>query len=120
MIFDVIGKMFAREVPASQLSGPLGIIPASGFMVLQGISPILQLMALIGIQLAVLNLLPLVITDGGQLLFLLIEAVRRKPVSIGAQIIANKIAIAFFLLLFLFVTFHDVRRLPEMFRFIGK
>jgi regulator of sigma E protease len=120
MIFDVIGKMFAREVPASQLSGPLGIIPASGFMALQGISPILQLMALIGIQLAVLNLLPLVITDGGQLLFLLIEAVRRKPVSVKAQIVANKIAIAFFLLLFLFVTFHDVRRLPEMFRFIGK
>lgn len=120
MIFDVIGKMFAREVPASQLSGPLGIIPASGFMALQGISPILQLMALIGIQLAVLNLLPLVITDGGQLLFLLIEAVRRKPVSLKAQIIANKVAIAFFLLLFLFVTFHDIRRLPEMFRFIGK
>jgi len=120
MIFDVIGKMFAREVPASQLSGPLGIIPASGFMALQGISPILQLMALIGIQLAVLNLLPLVITDGGQLLFLLIEAVRRKPVSVKAQVIANKVAIAFFLLLFLFVTFHDVRRLPEMFRFIGK
>jgi len=120
MIFDVIGKMFAREVPASQLSGPLGIIPASGFMALQGISPILQLMALIGIQLAVLNLLPLVITDGGQLLFLLIEAVRRKPVSVKAQIVANKIAIAFFLLPFLFVTFHDVRRLPEMFRFIGK
>lgn len=120
MIFDVIGKMFAREVPASQLSGPLGIIPASGFMVLQGISPILQLMSLIGIQLAVLNLLPLVITDGGQLLFLLIEAVRRKPVSVKAQIIANKVAIVFFLLLFLFVTFHDVRRLPEMFRFIGK
>ncbi len=120
MIFDVIGKMFAREVPASQLSGPLGIIPASGFMALQGISPILQLMALIGIQLAVLNLLPLVITDGGQLLFLLIEAVRRKPVSVKTQIIANKIAIIFFLMLFLFVTFHDVRRLPEMFRFIGK
>ncbi|HEX3019870.1 MAG TPA: RIP metalloprotease RseP [Chitinispirillaceae bacterium] len=120
MIFDVIGKMFAREVPASQLSGPLGIIPASGFMVLQGLSPILQLMALIGIQLAVLNLLPLVITDGGQLLFLIIEAVRRKPVSVNAQIIANKIAIAFFLLLFLFVTFHDIRRLPEMFRFMAK
>ncbi len=120
MIFDVIGKMFSREVPASQLSGPLGIIPASGFMALQGISPILQLMSLIGIQLAVLNLLPLVITDGGQLLFLLIEAVRRKPVSVKAQIIANKVAIVFFLLLFLFVTFHDVRRLPEMFRFIKK
>lgn len=120
MIFDVIGKMFAREVPASQLSGPLGIIPASGFMALQGLSPILQLMSLIGIQLAVLNLLPLVITDGGILLFLLIEVIRRKPVSIKTQIVASKIAIAFFLMLFMFVTFHDIRRLPEMFRFIGK
>lgn len=116
MIFDVIGKLASQKVPASQLSGPVGIIPASGFMVMQGLSELLNFMALIGINLAVLNLMPLVITDGGLLLFLIVEAIRRKPLSIKMQSNINKVAIAFFLLLFLFVTFNDVMRLPDIFR----
>jgi regulator of sigma E protease len=116
MIFDVIGKLASQKVPASQLSGPVGIIPASGFMAMQGLAELLNFMALIGINLAVLNLLPLVITDGGLLLFLIIEAIRRKPLSIQMQSNINKVAIVFFLLLFLFVTFNDVMRLPDIFR----
>jgi regulator of sigma E protease len=116
MIFDVIGKLASQKVSANQLSGPVGIIPASGFMVMQGLSQLLNFMALIGINLAVLNLLPLVITDGGMLLFLIIEAIRRKPLSIKTQSFINRIAIAFFLLLFLYVTFNDVMRLPDIFR----
>ena len=120
MIFDVIGKLISREVSANQLSGPIGIIPASGFMLFQGLSPLLNFMALIGINLAVLNLMPLVITDGGLLFFLLLEAIRRKPLSVKSQLFINKIAVAFFLLLFLFVTFNDFKRLPEYFRIFGK
>jgi regulator of sigma E protease len=120
MIFDVIGKLASREVSAKQLAGPVGIIPASGFIALQGLSPILNFMALIGINLAVLNLLPLVITDGGLLFFLLLEAIRRKPLSLKTQMLINKIAIAFFLFLFLFVTVNDIKRLPEYFKIFGK
>ncbi|MBN1308362.1 MAG: RIP metalloprotease RseP [Chitinispirillaceae bacterium] len=120
MIFDVLGKLIARKVSANQLSGPLGIIPASGFMMLQGLAPILNFMALIGINLAVLNMLPLIITDGGQIVFMVIEAIRRKPLSLKTQLIFNRIAIAFFLALFLFVSFNDVKRLPEYFRLFGK
>lgn len=120
MIFDVIGKLASRQVSANQLAGPVGIIPASGFIALQGLSPILNFMALIGINLAVLNLLPLVITDGGLLFFLLLEAIRRKPLSVKTQSTINKIAVMFFLMLFLFVTFNDVRRLPEYFKMFGK
>ena len=120
MIFDVLGKLIARKVSANQLSGPLGIIPASGFMMLQGLAPILNFMALIGINLAVLNLLPLIITDGGLIFFMIIEAIRRKPLSLKTQLVFNRIAIAFFLALFLFVSFNDVKRLPEYFRLFGK
>jgi regulator of sigma E protease len=120
MIFDIVGKLASREVSAKQLAGPVGIIPMSGGMALQGISTILNFMGLIGINLAVLNLMPLVITDGGMLLFLALEAIRRKPLSIKTQMLVNKIAIAFFLMLFLFVTFNDVQRLPEYFRIFGK
>lgn len=120
MIFDVIGKLVSHKVSANQLSGPLGIIPASGFMVMQGLGPILNFMALIGINLGVLNLMPLVITDGGLLLFLLIEVIRRKPLSEKSQTLINKVAIFFFMALFLYVTFNDLRRLPEMFKLFGK
>lgn len=120
MIFDVIKKLVSQQVSAKQLAGPVGIIPMSGGMMLQGLSPILDFMGLIGINLAVLNLLPLIITDGGMLLFLLFEAVRRKPLSLKTQMLLNKIAIAFFLFLFLYVTFNDVNRLPEYFRIFGR
>jgi len=120
MIFDVIKKLVTQQVSAKHLAGPVGIIPISGGMMLQGLSPILDFMGLIGINLAVLNLMPLIITDGGMLLFLLFEAVRRKPLSLQTQMLLNKIAIAFFLMLFLYVTFNDVSRLPEYFRIFGR
>lgn len=120
LIFDVIKKLMSREVGVDQLSGPVGIIPASGFILLQGVSPILNFMALIGINLAILNLLPLVITDGGLIFFFLIEAIRRKPLSLRTQSILNRIAIAFFITLFIFITFNDIRRLPEFFKIFGK
>ena len=116
MIFDVLGKLTSGKVPASQLAGPLNIIPVSGMMAFQGLSSILNFMALIGINLAVLNLLPLVITDGGLLMFLIIEAFRGRPLSAESQAAVNKVFIFLFLALFLFVTFNDLRRLPELFR----
>jgi len=116
MIFDVLGKLTSGKVPASQLAGPLNIIPVSGMMAFQGLSSILNFMALIGINLAVLNLLPLVITDGGLLMFLIIEAIRGRPLSAESQTAINKVFIFLFLALFLFVTFNDVKRLPDLFR----
>jgi regulator of sigma E protease len=116
MIFDVLGKLTSGKVPASQLAGPLNIIPVSGMMAFQGLSSILNFMALIGINLAVLNLLPLVITDGGLLMFLIIEAIRGRPLSAESQAAVNKVFIFLFLALFLFVTFNDLRRLPDLFK----
>jgi len=116
MIFDVLGKLFSGKVSANQLAGPLNIIPISGMMAFQGFSSILNFMALIGINLAVLNLMPLVITDGGLLMFLGIEAIRKKPLSVKTQILINKISIMLFLALFLFVSYNDILRLPDFLR----
>jgi regulator of sigma E protease len=115
LIFDVLGKLTSGKVPASKLAGPLNIIPVSGMMAFQGLSSILDFMALIGINLAVLNLLPLVITDGGVLMFLIIEALRGRPLSAESQAAVNKVFIFLFLALFLFVTFNDLQRLPDLF-----
>ncbi len=120
MIFEVLGKLVSREVSAKELAGPVGIIPASGIIALQGVAPILNFMALISINLAVLNLFPLIITDGGVLLFLLLEAIRRKPLSIKTQLAITRFAIAFFIVFFLYVTLNDINRMPQLFKMFGR
>jgi regulator of sigma E protease len=120
MIFTVIGKLVQRKIPMSQLSGPVGIIPISGYVLFKNVPEALAFNANISINLAVLNLFPLIITDGGLLLFLLIEAIRRRPLSIKTQMVINQIGIALFILFFLFVTFNDVNRFPEIFKALGK
>jgi regulator of sigma E protease len=116
MIFDVVAKLVSKQVSMQQLAGPVGIVQMSGVVAMGGLAAILDFMALIGINLAVINLLPLVITDGGLLLFLFIEFLRRKPLAVKYQAIVNRIAIAFFITLFIYVTFNDIARIPELFR----
>jgi len=120
MIFEMLDKLISKEVSPKMLAGPVGIVQMSGVMALSGFTRILDFMALIGINLAVLNLLPLIITDGGMLLFLCIEAVRRKPLAVRYQVFINRIAISFFILLAVYVTFNDITRIPDMIRMFGK
>jgi len=68
------------------------------------------LLALISINLGVMNLLPLAITDGGVLLFLLIEKLRGKPISQKNQVRIQQVAAAFFITLFVYITFVDISR----------
>lgn len=108
MIFKLLPKLFKMR---KQLAGPVGIMQMSGEVALYSFIGLLNLIALIGINLGVLNLLPLIITDGGVIFFLIIESVRRKPLSLKTQLVLNKIAIAFFIVLFVYVTKNDILRL---------
>jgi regulator of sigma E protease len=116
MIYDVVAKLVSKQVSMQQLAGPVGIVQMSGVVAMSGLAAILDFMALIGINLAVINLLPLVITDGGLLLFLIIETLRRKPLSVRYQAMVNRIAIAFFITLAVYVTINDLLRIPELLR----
>jgi regulator of sigma E protease len=120
LIAQTLKRLITREVSPRQLAGPVGIVQMSGGVALAGIVPTLRFMALIGINLALLNLLPLVITDGGLLLFMLVEVMRGKPLSARHQGLINRIAIAFFVVLFLYVTFNDIARIPQLFRMTGR
>lgn len=114
LVFQVLGMLSTQKVSAKELTGPVGIVQWIGIVAMAGPVEIVKLMALIGINLAVLNLLPLVITDGGLLLFLLLEAIRRRPLSVRAQSIVNRAALAFFVMLFLYVTYNDLGRVPDL------
>ncbi|MBD3419312.1 MAG: RIP metalloprotease RseP [Chitinivibrionales bacterium] len=111
LIFTFLGQLFSRTVPADQLAGPVGIVQIGAAAAEAGVSALIMLAALISVNLAVLNLLPLVITDGGQMLFLIIEGMRGKPVSSDMRARINRIAVALFILLFLYVTWNDLQRM---------
>lgn len=104
-------RMIFGELPASNLGGIISIGQVTHGFASQGIPPLLLFLCVVSINLAILNLLPLPGLDGGHMLLLLIEALRRKPVGIRARNAFNLVGFAIVIGLLLFVTTLDVRRL---------
>lgn len=112
LVFRTFGSLFSGDVHVKALSGPIGIVQMISGSLQQSTQKFIEFTALLNTNLGVLNLLPLAITDGGLILLLLIEAVRRKPVSPRVQGAINRVGVAFFVTLFLFITFQDILRIP--------
>jgi regulator of sigma E protease len=93
------------------LGGPILIAQMAGAQVKEGIVPFVLFMALLSINLAVLNLLPVPVLDGGHLLFYLIEAVRGKAVSMKTRERAQQIGFILLVMLMIFVIMMDIDRL---------
>jgi len=105
------GSVFTLSADLSEVAGPVGIAGAVGDASATGIVALLTLTAVISINLALVNLLPLPALDGGRLLFVAIEAVTRKPIPQGAANIANTLGFAFLILLMVAVTASDIFKL---------
>jgi regulator of sigma E protease len=112
MVLRTLSGILTGKIKVKALSGPIGIVQMIAGSLRQSVQKFLEFMALLNTNLAVLNILPLAITDGGVVVFLLLEAIRRKPLSLNTQSIINRVGISFFLVLFLFVTFQDIIRIP--------
>lgn len=105
------GGIFTLTADLSQVSGPIGIAGAVGSASQSGIVPLLTLMALISINLALINIIPMPALDGGRLLFVAIEAVTRKPIPAGLANGLNFVGFALLILLMLVVTGSDIFKL---------
>jgi regulator of sigma E protease len=105
--------LFKREVPMSQLGGPIMIFGLAGEAAHQGVAFYLNIMALLSINLGLLNLLPIPVLDGGHILLFAIEAVIRRPLSTKARTIANQIGLVIVLLLMVVALFNDIVRLAN-------
>ncbi|TAK05349.1 RIP metalloprotease RseP [Patescibacteria group bacterium] len=105
----IVGLVSGKGVSAD-VAGPVGIAVATGEVARLGFIYLLQFTALLSINLAVINILPLPALDGGRVLFLIIEKIRRKPVDRRIEGIVHQIGFAMLLLLALLVTIQDVRR----------
>ena len=95
----------------SQVAGPVGIAGAVGAASQQGFGDLLSLMAVISINLALINLIPVPALDGGRLLFVIIEGISRKRIKPSLEQAINGVGFALLVLLMVVVTFHDVFKL---------
>ena len=105
-----IGKMLTGNMGADNLSGPIGIAQMAGDTAKAGVIPFLYLMALLSISLGVLNLLPLPVLDGGQLVLLGVEAVRGKPLPEKVENYVFTIGAVLVGMLMIFAVFNDISR----------
>ncbi len=110
-IFRYFGRLFKGQVKVDAFSGPVSIVAVMGNVWMSGFQEFLMLLALISINLGVMNLLPLAITDGGLLMFPGIEKLRGKPLSTKTQTIIQNVAAAFFISFFVFITILDFGKL---------
>ena len=103
--------VFTLSADLSQVAGPIGIAGAVGSASAQGFGDLLSIMAVISINLALINLIPVPALDGGRLLFVLIESIIRRPIKPRVARAFNAVGFVALILLMLVVTAHDIFRI---------
>lgn len=111
MLFKLIASIFGGESLWGQVSGPIGIFKATSQAAGLGFLYVLNLVALISLNLAAINIFPFPALDGGRIIFLIAEKIKGSPVSTQVQQIVNGVGFGLLLLLMLVVTVKDVVRL---------
>jgi regulator of sigma E protease len=108
---NMLGRMVTGDVSIKNISGPINIAQIAGASVERGWRYFLGILAIISISLGVLNLLPIPVLDGGQIVYQVAEAVKGGPLTERAQIIGQQAGILALLLLMSFAFYNDIARL---------
>jgi len=107
---DFLAGMFSGRISPRNVGGPILISQVSGEAARAGIEALLNFMAVLSVNLAILNLLPIPVLDGGHLVFLLIEGVRGRPVSLEQRVRLTKVGFFLILVLMTFAIGNDLVR----------
>lgn len=111
LMFITLKQLFTGEVGVKDLSGPVGIYTVVSDQAKQGFESLMYLTAYLSVNVGVINLLPFPAFDGGRVLFLIIEKIRRKPVKAKTEAIVNSIGFCILILLMIVVTIGDIIKL---------
>lgn len=95
----------------NDMSGPVGIVTAIGEASKYGLSNVISLVSMLTLNVGIFNLLPLPALDGGRIIFLIIEAIRRKPIKPEHEGLVHFIGLAALLLLMVVITFNDIKNI---------
>jgi len=107
----IVKQLVTGQMSAKALGGPLFIAQQSGKEAKRGAAQFFFFMALLSVNLAVLNVLPIPVLDGGHLLFLLVEKLKGSPLSMKARLVAQQIGMVALFALIIFVTYNDIVRI---------
>ncbi len=107
----MLGRMVTGDVSIKNISGPINIAQFAGASAQAGVGNFLGFLAIVSISLGVLNLLPLPVLDGGQIVYQLVEWLKGSPMSERAQILGQQVGIFALLLLMSFAFYNDIARL---------
>jgi regulator of sigma E protease len=105
-----VAKMFQGRIPAKDIGGPILIVQAAGQQARLGLEYLLHFMAVISINLGVLNLLPIPVLDGGHFLFFAMEALLRRPLDTRHREIAQQVGLVLLISLMAFAFYNDIVR----------
>lgn len=110
LIFKGLGMLVTGKVSMDELSGPVGIFNYTYEAAEKGVAILLKWAAILSINLGIINLLPLPALDGGRLVFLMLEALRGRPVDPQKEGMVHFLGFAFLMLLILVITWNDIQR----------
>lgn len=110
-----VGKTLARllrgQGSKDDFAGPLQIMKLSGDFARQGFAKLMEFIAILSLQLGLLNILPIPVLDGGHLVFLGLEALMRRPISIKTRLVLQQIGMALLLVLMAFIIINDFQKI---------
>ncbi|SDI94472.1 RIP metalloprotease RseP [Natribacillus halophilus] len=111
LIFEVLQLIFTGQFSLDYLAGPVGIYDYTGEVMEMGTLILFSWAGMLSVNIGLINLLPLPALDGGRLVFIGLEAIRRKPIDPNKEGVAHFIGFALLMLLVLMVTWNDLNRL---------
>ncbi|OGQ04125.1 MAG: RIP metalloprotease RseP [Deltaproteobacteria bacterium RIFCSPLOWO2_12_FULL_44_12] len=120
LTFEVLKRLFTFQMSYKNLGGPVQIAYTLAKASASGLADFLYFTAFLSLQLAILNILPIPMLDGGHLVFFGIEAIRKRPLGLKARLISQQIGLALLLTLILLVTVNDLERVFGLVSFIEK
>ena len=110
LIYSSLRGIVERRLSAKGLEGPVGIAKMAGDMTREGTAEFLNFMCMVSLNLAIFNLLPIPILDGGLILTLLIEMVMRRDLSMPVKEAVFKMGFVFLMMLVVFVLYNDITK----------
>ena len=108
---EMLGRMLTGDVSIKNISGPINIAQFAGESAERGLTYFVNFLIIVSISLGVLNLLPIPVLDGGQIVYQSIEWVKGSPLSLRSQIIGQQVGIFALLLLMSFAFYNDIARI---------
>ncbi len=109
-LYTLVKNFVGKGVISTDLSGPVGVAVMTGQAAAMGLAYLLQFVALLSINLAIINFLPFPALDGGRVVFFMLEAVRRRPVHEKLEAMVHNVGFILLMVLVLLVTYRDIAR----------